>query len=118
MARDRRPLCSDLSREHSEPLSATASRIDYWLLIEYRGVWNRQPLTGSGLSEEIKQHVRAQLAERGSARVLFVKRPDRRGRTGIEVFHGSTRAGGETFFHHRLESYDELLELDLSVGGS
>ena len=114
----RRPLCSDLSREHSEPLSATASRIDYWLLIEHRGLWNRQPLAGSGLSEEIKQHVRAQLRARGSTRVVFVKRPDRRGRPGIEVFHGSTRAGDKAFFHHRLESYDELLELDLSPGGS
>jgi hypothetical protein len=113
----RRPLCADLSREHSEPLSATASRIDYWLLIEYRGLWNRAPLRGSGLSDEIKDHLRTQLNRRAPARLLFVKRPDRRGRDELRVFHGSTRVGEANFFGRDLAAYDELLELDLAAGG-
>ena len=112
-----RPLCSDLSRENSEPLSATASRIDYWLLIEYRGLWARAPLGGSGLSEEVKDHVRAQLDERRPARLLFVKRPERRGRAGIRVFHGSTREEASAFFRLELASYDELLGVDLASAG-
>ena len=115
LAGTRRPLCSDRSRESSEPLSATASRIDYWLLIEYRGLWGRAPLGGSGLSDEVKDHVRAQLAARGPARLLFVKRPERRGREGIRVFYGSTRADESRFFRRVLTSYDELLDLNLRV---
>jgi len=113
----RRPLCSDLSRDNSEPLAATASRIDYWLLIEYRGLWSRRPLGGSGLSDEVKEHVRAQLNERHPARLLFVKRPERRGREGIRIYHGSTREDDSAFFRRQLASYDELLDLDLAGGG-
>jgi hypothetical protein len=114
-ARPRRPLCSDLSRENSEPISATASRIDYWLLIEYRGLWGRAPLGGSGLSDEVKDHVRRELGGHGSARLLFVKRPERRGREGIRVFYGSTRAEETRFFRRVLTEYDELLDLNLRV---
>ena len=113
----RRPLCADLSRENSEPLAATASRIDHWLLIEYRGLWNRKPLGGSGLSDEIKEHVRAQLVPRSAARLLFIKQPERRGRADITVYHGTTREDDSSFFRRRLGSYDELLELDLGGGG-
>jgi hypothetical protein len=117
MASRRRSLCADVSRDNSEPLAATASRIDHWLLIEYRGLWGREPLRGSGLSDEVRKHVRVQLAARVPARLLFVKRPERRGRGGIRVYHGSTRAQNERFFRRELESYDELLDLDLSSSG-
>jgi hypothetical protein len=117
MATPRRPLCADLSRDNSEPLAATASRIDYWLLIEYRGLWSRSPLPGSGLSDEIKRHVRAQLGGRGSARLLFLKRPDRRGRSGIALFHGSTREAETAFFRRELGGYEDLLEVELDDGG-
>jgi hypothetical protein len=117
MATTRRPLCSDLSRENFEPLAATASRIDYWLLIEYRGLWGRAPLGGSGLSDEVKEHVRTQLRGRGSARLLFVKRPERRGRQGINLYHGSTSEQETGFFERRLGSYAELLDVDLASGG-
>jgi hypothetical protein len=113
-----RPLCADLSREHAEPLAATASRIDYWLLIEYRGLWNRAPLSGSGLIDEIKEHLRAQLASRAPARLLFVKRSDRRRRSEISIFRGSTRTGEARLLGDQLAAYDELLELDLSAGGA
>src|SRR5919202_4873284 len=112
-----RPLCADLSSEHAEPLAATASRIDFWLLIEYRGLWNRAPLRGSGLSDEIKGHLHTQLNARAPARLLFVKRPDRRGREELRVFHGSPRAGEASFVRRDLTGYDELLELDLAAGG-
>ena len=29
---ERRPFCSDVSRENAEPLAATASRVDHWIL--------------------------------------------------------------------------------------
>ena len=47
--------------------AATASRIDHWLLIEYRGLWARDALPGSGLSDQVKQHLRDQVASRPTA---------------------------------------------------
>ena len=109
----KRPLCADLSRDNSESLAATASRIDHWLLIEYRGLWSRAPLDRSGLGDEVKAHLRGQLAARPPSRLLFVKRPDRRSRSGVVVLHGSTSERGARFFRRELGAYEELLELDL-----
>jgi hypothetical protein len=115
MATQRRPLCADLSRDNSEPLTATASRIDGWLLVEYRRLWGRMPLDGSSLSEAAKRHVRAQLAAAAPARLLFVKRPERRGSDGIRVYHGRTPERDARFFGHELSRYDDLLALDLAA---
>src|SRR5919197_82951 len=88
MATLRRPLCSDVSRANSESLAATASRIDHWLLVEYRALWPRQPLSAHGLADDLKAHLREQLTRAAPARLLFVKRPERRGAAGIRLYHG------------------------------
>jgi hypothetical protein len=45
-----KPLCAETSRAHAEPLHATASRVDTWILIEYRGLWAHDAVDGSTLS--------------------------------------------------------------------
>jgi hypothetical protein len=117
MATRRRPLCSDVSRANSESLAATASRIDNWLLVEYRGLWPRQPLAAHGLDAEVKAHVREQLARVAPARLLFIKRPDRREAPGLRVYHGSSREGEARFFRRELDGYGGLLGLELGTGG-
>ena len=57
-----RPFCADESRENDEPLFATASRVDHWLLVEYRSLWSHDAFAGSGLSEQVKAHLREQVA--------------------------------------------------------
>ena len=74
----KRALCAEISGAASESLSATASRVDRWLLVEYRGLWDRDVLGGSLLSSPLKGHLRGQLAALGHARLLFIKRPERR----------------------------------------
>ena len=61
-----REFCSEVSTENSEPLAATASRVDHWVLVEYRGLWSHDALVGSGLSDQVKAHLRGQAAARGS----------------------------------------------------
>ncbi len=90
---ERRPFCADLSRENDEPLAATASRIDNWFLIEYRGLWTREALPGSGLSDQVKQHLRDQVA-RGPARPSPLRPPARSTRpAGARRFHGFLATG-------------------------
>ncbi|MDQ2982417.1 MAG: hypothetical protein M3R70_00615 [Actinomycetota bacterium] len=114
MAVRRRPLCADLSRENSEPLAATASRIDHWLLVEYPGLWGRQPLAAGILGEEVKAHLRSELRRLGPARLLFIKRPERRRqRDVIRVFYGSTLEQDARFFCRELASYDDLVDVVL-----
>jgi len=112
MAEERRPLCSDVSAELGEPLSATASHVDRWILLEYRGLWSPDPLRGSMLADTVKAHLADQLSQAPRSRLLFIRRP-RRQSSGIVCYTGSTPEHGARFFHRELESHEELVGLDL-----
>ena len=110
------PFCADLSRAHDEPLAATASRIDNWFLVEYRGLWARDALTGSGLSDQVKQHLLDQVRSVPHGRLLFVRRPDRRGRPELVAFTAASRPGQTTVTRTEFEAYEDLRGLDLLAG--
>jgi hypothetical protein len=111
----RRELCAELSLANGEPLAATASRIDNWILVEYRGLWNRDLLAGSILSERLKEHFRAQLAALPRSRLLFVRRPDRRDHPRHALFFGSTPERGGRFHALEFDTHDDLVALDFAA---
>jgi hypothetical protein len=111
-----RPFCADLSRENDEPLAATASRIDNWFLVEYRGLWTRDALPGSGLSDQVKQHLREQVASVPHGRLLFVRRPDRRGSARLLAFTAASRPGEIRITRTEFETYEDLRGVDLQAG--
>jgi hypothetical protein len=112
-AAPRRATCAAVSSARDEPLAATASRIDHWLLVEYRGRWGRDVLDGSLLSPELKEHLRAQLAALPHSRLLFVKQPNRRSHGERHVFFGVSTPGAESLFELEIEHHEDLRELDL-----
>ncbi|HEY7197089.1 MAG TPA: sucrase ferredoxin [Gaiellaceae bacterium] len=112
MAR-RSELCAELSLANAEPLSATASRIDHWVLIEYRGLWNRDLLEGSVLGEPLKTHLREQLARLPRSRLLFIRRPDRRDEPRHALYFGATHEHAAPFHALEFERHDDLIDLDL-----
>jgi hypothetical protein len=116
MAEDRF-FCADLSRAEREPLAATASRIDHWLLVEYRGLWGPNAIRASGLSDQVKDALREQVRARPRSRLLFVRRPDRRGRPALRAYAATSLEGHESLRCHAFEEYDELRGLDLAAGG-
>ena len=83
-----RPFCAEVSAESSEPLAGTASRVDHWLLLEYRGVWGRQVLGASTLSDAVKRHLGEQLGLLPRSRLLFIRRPERRGHGELRCYFG------------------------------
>jgi hypothetical protein len=111
-----RLFCADLARENDEPLVATASRIDHWFLIEYRGLWTRDALPGTGLSDQVKRHLREQLRAVRHGRLLFIRRPDRRRRPELVAFSAVSQAGEERLARMEFESYEELRGVDLRSG--
>jgi hypothetical protein len=113
---ERGPFCADLSRENDEPLAATASRIDNWFLIEYRGLWARDALTGSGLSDQVKEHLRDQVRSVPHGRLLFVRRPDRRRRPELVAFAAASRPAATAVSCTAFEAYEDLRGLDLRAG--
>jgi hypothetical protein len=110
----KRALCADVSGAASESLAATASRIDRWLLVEYRGLWDRDVLGGSLLSAPLKEHLRDQLAKLGHARLLFIKQPRRRAQARRMLYIGSSRPGEESLYALEFERHDDLLEYDFA----
>jgi len=107
-----RPFCSEISRENHEPLGATASRIDHWLLVEYRGLWSHDALAGSGLSDQVKARLTELVAGRRPARLLLIRRPDRRRHPGFAVYVADSREGNERLARLEIEDHEQLRELD------
>lgn len=106
------PFCSDISRENDEPLGATASRIDHWLLIEYRGLWSSNAFDGSGLSDQVKERLRELKAQRPRTRLLLIRRPDRRHHPSLAVYAASSRDGEERLGSLEIDEHDDLRVLD------
>lgn len=118
MTEPRAPFCADLSRENDEPLAATASRIDNWFLVEYRGLWARDALTGSGLSDQVKQHLLDQVRSVPHGRLLFVRRPDRRGRPELVAFTAASKPDEIAVTRTEFADYEDLRGLDLLAGAA
>jgi hypothetical protein len=109
-----RPFCAELSREAEEPLAATASRIERWLLVECAGYWPYEPLDAAVFAGPLREHLAAQLAACRPARLLLVKRPGPGPKAGFQVVYGHVREDGGSFRRLELGTYDDLLELDLA----
>jgi hypothetical protein len=107
-------LCADASSGSSEPLAATASRVDHWILVEYGGLWDRDVLGGSLLSPRLKAHFRDQLARLPHSRLLFIKKPERRSYGRRTLYVGSSRPGEERFYTLEFDRHDDLVDLDLA----
>jgi hypothetical protein len=110
-----RLFCSELSQANGEDLAATASRIDHWILVEYRGLWARDELGASLLPSAAKEHLRDQLGRVARSRLLFLRRPERRRRESISVFYGRTAERDAWLRALEVESYDDLVALDLAA---
>jgi hypothetical protein len=109
-----RPFCSEISAESGEPIAGTASRVDHWLLVEYRGLWNYDALAGSGLSDQVKHALRRRIAELRPAKLLFIRRRQRRDRAGFTVFLARSAPGEEVLMRGEVAGYEELIDLDLT----
>jgi hypothetical protein len=107
-----------MSVADAEPLAATASRVDTWILIEYRGLWAYDAVDGSTLSKELKAHLRAERKRLPHARILFVRRAERRGRDGLLVFVARTTESAGAVRRLELERHDDLTGLELDAVGS
>jgi hypothetical protein len=110
-----RPFCADEAREAGEALTATASRIDHWLLVEYRGRWDRDVLAGSLFSNEVKVHLRGQLDRVERSRLLFVKQPERRSHTRLMVYAAASFSGSERVHALEFERHTDLLDFDFAA---
>jgi hypothetical protein len=114
----RRALCAQESRDRGEPLSATASRVDHWLLVEYHGAWQRDALAASHLPEDVKRHLVEQAASLPRTKLLFIRRRSRRAESRFQVYVASSTERDPWLVELELEQPRDLLELALARGRS
>jgi hypothetical protein len=112
-----KPYCAETSRAHAESLHATASRVDTWILVEYRGLWAHDAVDGSTLGDALKAHLAAERRRLPHARVLFVRRGERRGQSGI-VVHVARTSGDERWLRRfEVDGYGDLCDVDFETAG-
>ena len=103
--------CSVSSRVRAEPLTATASRVARWLLVEHRGAWGPQSVPSSRMPKEVARRL-AEIAAADGARLLLVRRPAGvPSQDGRWVFSVDSRPGRERVLAQHLETDDALLDL-------
>jgi hypothetical protein len=101
--------CSDASESAGEPIGATATEAESWLLVEVPGIWPRDVSEGAGLPPRAQAAVQVWLERTPSSRLLFVRRPQ--GRRSGRLLAFLVRAGERDAEVRRVELGD-LDELD------
>ena len=67
--------CADLSELAGEPISATATYAENWLLLEVRGTWPRDVSDLTGLDDPAREAITSWLEETPASKLLFIRRP-------------------------------------------
>ncbi len=105
-----KPFCAELSAANQEPVGATASQVERWILLEYRGLWSPDPLRGSMLDDSVKKHLR-ELVSAPRSRLLFIRRP-RSHHKGLYCYTALTPERNPEIFVRRFERHEDLVGLD------
>lgn len=105
--------CSELSRHAAEQTLGTASTGEVWVLLEYSRGWNPRAFEESDLSPRIKRHLSRTIKAIPRARLLFIKQ-ERARPFPLTLFVVRARERDPFIAKFHLESYDELLEVDLA----
>src|SRR4028119_683874 len=67
-------LCAQSSRDREEPMTATASRVDRWLVVEHRGAWGPETFPSRRLGRALSTTL-AHAAAAPRPRLALVRRP-------------------------------------------
>jgi hypothetical protein len=109
-------LCSAGSRARAEPLTATASRVERWLLVEHRGAWGPESVPSSRMSPQLARSLAA-TAQAAAARLLLVRRPKGiPADPGRWVFAADSSPGAERLLAQHVARDADLMHLTLPVG--
>ena len=73
MAEHAEHTCSALSLRRGEPVMATASRVERWLLVEQPGAWGREALLESHLDPLVARALQSH-GRRHGVRILLIRR--------------------------------------------
>lgn len=105
--------CSTAAAARLEPMFATASRVDRWLLVEQTGPWGPESVPLGRMDPGAHASI-SKLARDYRARLLLIRRPsaaDTSAQSGVTVFLAESRAGREWLMSRRLDDPAALVGL-------
>jgi hypothetical protein len=105
--------CSSASLEAGEDLFGTASRVDTYFLLEYRGVWEAKAFEQSDLPESVKAYFESLLKRFSNSKLLLVKSGSSHPKPGYKFWVASARESDPTLYEFNLKGYPEILGLDI-----
>jgi hypothetical protein len=108
--------CSDLSLVAGEPLAATATTAERWLLVEVSGTWPRDVAAEGALPEAAREAVSGWLETTPGSRLQFVRRP---GPAGAHPVAFVVRAEESVWETRRMAfaDHEDLSRVDLDSDG-
>jgi len=107
-------FCSEVSREAGESITATASRVDVWLCLEYTGMWGRKALQESDLPEAVKTHLQSAESSIPRARVELIRQENRQPDGDIRFLVALSDEANSALYQFSLKAYEDILALDLA----
>ncbi|MEO8382770.1 MAG: sucrase ferredoxin [Acidobacteriota bacterium] len=69
-----RVYCSDAARLRGDENTATAARIDVWILVEFPGTWGHDPIRDAALPPPVAAALRRAVKEIPRSRLVFIRR--------------------------------------------
>jgi hypothetical protein len=109
-------LCSDLSAAADEPLTATASIAEHWLLLEVAGAWPRDVADEGALPTGARRAVDGWLGRHPRSRLQFIRRLGPVG-DSVRAFIVTSRELTREVRRVELGSLEELHDVDLDRDG-
>jgi len=89
-----RVYCSDAARLRGDDNTATAARIDVWILVELPITWGRDPITEAALPQTVRAALKRASHEIPRSRVVFIrKRVECLGATRVYIVRSAPHVG-------------------------
>ena len=107
-------FCAQVSRDAQEPFLGTAPRVDIWFLLEYTGTWGSSAIEDSLLPDRVKGWIArsSQLFPHFRAQLIRQQTPSEQ---AITCFIGIAQENRQLLYRFQLESYENLLTLNMAA---
>jgi hypothetical protein len=104
--------CCEYSEQVGEQLFGMATRVNVWLALEYTRPWSADAFASSDIPEHVKKALGEHLAAIPQSRLQLIRQPTRTG-PGIAFFVAVSREANRLLYRFHLDSYEDLLSLDI-----
>lgn len=105
-------LCTDVSSALDEALYGTAVHATTWFLLEYRESWAAKAPADNNLPGSVHRWLEAQIATVPNGRLQFIRQGKNR-QAPLAFFIAAASEKTPRLYHFELDSYDDLLSLDI-----